>query len=322
SQFFYQWKKLNVLGGIRYDFNSFYDINQINPHLAVLYHTSPDVSFRFSLGTAYKIPPSALASQSLAYPVDDQIFLVAYQNRALNPEKFYTTELGVNFRVSSRFSIEHTFFAYRINNHLIPRRVAVETIIPDRNLTMRIPEGALSLDIVNDSTNIWTNYSASFSTVGGAQTTLRFNNILKSIKLNAEASVYFQARQDRFPNVKEFVEKYMTVAPAHIGKLKVSMQPHKNFYLNIESHWMSKWLRLLIPFEELYSGIFGSTDGYYAMDVTARYYLSDQLNTFIKITNLFDEKYAGINATLLEETLPYTPQLRRTARLGLSYKLN
>ena len=85
---------------------------------------------------------------------------------------------------------------------------------------------------------------------------------------------------------------------------------------------MSKWLRLLIPFEYLYDELFGGTDGYYAMDAMASFYLSNQLNLFVKVNNIFDEQYGIVNATILEENLLYNPQLRRTIRVGLSYNLN
>lgn len=175
---------------------------------------------------------------------------------------------------------------------------------------------------INDSVRRWVNYSSTVSNVAGSQTTLRFNNIVEKIKMNAEVSLNFQARQDKLPNVREFVAEYLKLQPLHSGKLKLSMEPIDNVYLYVESHWMSKWLRLLIPFENLYDDLFGNTDGYYAMDAMVSFNLSKQLNLFVKVTNIFDEQYGIVNATILEENLVYNPQLRRTARFGLSYRLN
>ena len=124
------------------------------------------------------------------------------------------------------------------------------------------------------------------------------------------------------PDVVEIVKGYLSLTPKHTGKLKVSFYPARNLYVNIESHWMTKWLRLLIPFEKLYGELFKDTDGYYAMNAMTSYKLSDQLSFYLKVTNLFDEKYGIVNATLLEENLIYNPQLRRSLRFGLSYNLN
>lgn len=310
-QFYYTWQKFRFLGGLRYDVNTLYG-DRMSPQLAILHKTSRRTSFRLSFGTAYKAPPTSLAYQSLAYRVDSSINIVAYPNIRLKAEKFSTAELGFTVKFSPRFSMEQTFFYYRITNHIIPQR------LPVRSLGLNFSSGS----IVNDSLGMWINYAESVSTVGGSQTTLRFTNVVRSIRLNIEANLYFQARQDKLPNVLDIVEDYITLSPRHTGKLKVSMQPADNFYLYIESHWMSKWLRILIPFEELYDGIFGAADGYYAMNAVASYKLSEQLNLFVKATNIFDEKYGGVNVSLLEPGLVYNPQLRRTIRFGLTYKLN
>lgn len=306
-QFYYSWKKFRFLGGMRYDINTEYG-NRFSPQLALSHKTTERATFRLSVGTAYKAPPTSLKYQSLAYPTDDGIYFIAAPNESLQPEKFNTTEFGFFLNFSKRFSLEQTFFYYRITNHIIP------TQIPSRFFDLE--------NIASDSIGMWVNFAESFSNVGGSQTTLRFNDIVRSINLDAEVSLYFQARRDRLPNVREIVEDYFTLTPRHHGKLRVSMQPADNLYLYLESHWMSKWLRILIPFEEIYSELFGSTDGYYAMNGTLRYSLSDQFSAFVKVTNIFNEKYGIVNATVLEENLPYNPQLRRTIRAGLSYRFN
>ena len=140
--------------------------------------------------------------------------------------------------------------------------------------------------------------------------------------MDAELSLTFQERQDKLPNVLEIVAENLTLTPRHTGKLKISMEPRENFYLYIESHWMSKWLRVLIPFEGLYDELFKDTDGYYAMNLMMSYNLSTNLNVYIKATNLFDEKYGSQNTTYINENLVYNPQLRRNINFGLSYKLN
>jgi outer membrane receptor protein involved in Fe transport len=85
---------------------------------------------------------------------------------------------------------------------------------------------------------------------------------------------------------------------------------------------MTSWLRTLIPFKKLYGELFDDADGYYSLNLTSNYSISDNLSVFLKVTNLFDEKYGTVNATILEENLVYNPQLRRSLRFGLSYRLN
>lgn len=307
-QAYLKWKKFRILGGLRYDINTRYG-NRLSPQLAAIHRTTPRTSLRFSIGNAYKAPPTSLTYQSLAYPVSGSgIRYQVVPNVNLRPEKFNTIELGVKSQFRRKASINQTFYYYRITNHIIPQSLAMsEFDFPNA---------------VNDTVRSWVNYGSTVSNVAGSQTTLRFDNIVESIKMNAEVSLTFQGRQDKLPNVREFVAEYLKLQPLHSGKLKLSMQPSDHIYVYVESHWMSKWLRLLIPFENLYDDLFGNTDGYYAMDAMASFYLSNQLNVFVKVNNIFDEQYGIVNATILEENLLYNPQLRRTVRVGLSYRLN
>jgi outer membrane receptor for ferrienterochelin and colicin len=174
----------------------------------------------------------------------------------------------------------------------------------------------------NDTAKIWMNNRQSISNVVGSQTTILVNDLIRKIHLNTELSLSFMTRHDHVPGVMEIVENYLSLMPKHSGILKVSFYPVKNWYIHIESHWQTKWLRLLIPFEDLYNELFKKTDGYYAMNAVTSYCLSDNLSMFLKVTNLFDEKYGSVNATILEENLVYNPQLSRSIRFGFSYKLN
>jgi outer membrane receptor protein involved in Fe transport len=156
----------------------------------------------------------------------------------------------------------------------------------------------------------------------GSQTTLIFKDLVRKINLDAELSLSFLNRQDHLPNVVDIVERYFTLKPKHNGKLKVSFYPLKKLYVNVESQWETKWLQVLIPFNQVYDRLFQDTDGYYSMNLMTSYELSNELSIYLKAINLFDEPYGTVNAALLEENLLYNPQLRRNFRFGLSYRLN
>ena len=315
TQFYYNLKKFNFLGGLRYDVNDLVNDYSLNPHIAILHKTTHRTSLRLSVGTAYKIPPTSLIYQSLAFPYNDSLnYLFTLPAESLRPETFTTYELGFITRFSPKITLEQTFFSYRIRNHIVPNR--------ESKKLLDIPTLIGATTIQNDSVNTWSNLENSISTVGGSQTSLRFSNIVRSIKLNAEVHLYFQARQDRLTDVESFVKDYIRLSPRHIGKLKVSMQPSEQVYVHLESHWMSKWLRILIPFDDLYEGIFGEADGYYALNAVVGYHLSNQLNVFIRANNIFDEKYGVANPSMMEPALLFNPQLRRTIRVGLSYRMN
>ncbi len=144
---------------------------------------------------------------------------------------------------------------------------------------------------------------------------------MKSINMDVELSLTIQEQRNKIPNVEELVLEYFDLTPRHSGKLKLSMEPVRKLYLNIESHWMSKWLKLLIPIEKVYKEIFGESDGYYSMNVLLSYNLSNRLNVYANVINLFNEKYGSVNASYLDENLIYNPQFTRHIRFGLSYRL-
>ena len=307
-QSFYSYKKYRILGSLRYDMNTLYG-NNFSPHIAILRKSNERTSWRLSTGTSFKAPPASIAFQSLAYSVrPNAIHYLVVPNSDLKPENFNTLELGLNTTIFKRVKLYQTLFLYQIHDHIIPDQRSVS----DFNLEFA----------VNDSVRTWVNNAKAVSNVFGSQTSFRIDDLVQSIHMDAELSLIFQERQDRLPNVLEIVTKNLSLTPRHTGKLKISMEPKENLYLYIESHWMSKWLRLLIPFEGLYDELFNDTDGYYAMNLMMSYNLSTNLNVYIKATNLFDEKYGSQSTTFINENLVYNPQLRRNINFGLSYKLN
>ena len=75
--------------------------------------------------------------------------------------------------------------------------------------------------------------------------------------MDAELSLTFAKSSQSFPDILEIAGNYLTLndfklVPNHFGQMKLSMQPVKNLYIQVSSIWESSWLRLIIPFKELY----------------------------------------------------------------------
>lgn len=86
--------------------------------------------------------------------------------------------------------------------------------------------------------------------------------------------------------------------------------------------WMTKWLRVLIPFEELYSKLFSDVDGFFTLDFSANIILDHNLMLTVKGVNILDEKYGGFVTPGIDYGLPYNPQIGRSFSIGLSYRFN
>jgi outer membrane receptor protein involved in Fe transport len=143
--------------------------------------------------------------------------------------------------------------------------------------------------------------------------------------MDAEISLTFAKSTTSDPNVFDIAGSFLTdftLTPKHFGQFKLSMEPVKNLYVQISSIWESSWLRLLIPFKDIYSSLVSDVDGYYSMDFVANYRFGSNLSSFIKIRNIFDEKYSAPGYSGMNTPLPYNPQARRTFMVGFTYNLN
>jgi outer membrane receptor protein involved in Fe transport len=130
---------------------------------------------------------------------------------------------------------------------------------------------------------------------------------------------------DKAPDILEIATDYisnLSLNPNHYGQLKISAEPTKNLYLQIASIWESSWLRVLMPIKEIYNELVKDYDGFYSMDFVANYKFGANLNGFIKVNNIFDERYGGPSYSGMKTALTYNPQSGRSILFGLTYTLN
>ncbi|MBE0676703.1 MAG: TonB-dependent receptor [Bacteroidales bacterium] len=317
SQTYYSIRKLRFMGGIRFDQNSQYGFS-FSPRIAGLFIHNQKTTSRASVGYAYKAPPASLAYQSLAYKAGanlDSLFYLAIPNSQLEPEKYMSVELGLIRKLTARTTLNLSVYYNSIRNLILERNVPLK----DLDLPLAIIETDTSMVLARD------NNRDAISRLYGLQATFLFRNIVRSINLNAELSLTFAKSSESFPDLLQLAGSFLSdfkLMPNHFGQLKVTMEPAKNLYLNITSIWESNWLRIIIPFEEIYNDIFKNMDGFYSLDASLTYEIGNNLSTFLKVTNLFDEKYGGPVYSELATPLPYSPQAGRTISVGLTYRLN
>ena len=317
TQAYYSLKSFRFMGGIRIDDNSRYGLS-VSPRLAGMYIMNQRTSFRGSLGFAYKAPPSSLAWQSLAYKAGinhDSLIYISVPNRTLEPEKYRSVELGLIKNYRKGLNLNISIYYNEIRNRIMDLNVPLTEL----NLPLAIiePDTATVLTRINSQKSI--------SRLYGLQATFKMNDIVKSIHMNAELSLTFAKSSEKFPEIFRIASNYLSnfkLIPNHFGQLRVSMQPAKNLYLQVTSIWESSWLRLIIPFKELYKELIKDIDGFYSMDVVANYKIGINLNSFIKINNVFDERYGGPGYSGMNTPLPYDPQMGRSIHFGLTYSLN
>ena len=317
SQTYYSLKSFRFMGGIRIDGNSQYGVS-LSPRLAGLFIMNPRTSFRGSIGLAYKAPPSSLAWQSLAYKAGrnhDSLIYISVPNPDLKPEKYMSAELGLIKKYKKGLNLNVSIYYNKIRNLIGVMNVPAASLsLP---LAIIEPDTATVLVRENNDESVFRLY--------GLQGTLKMNDIIKSIHMNLELSLTFAKSSQDFPDILQLATDYLNnfkLIPKHYGQMKLSLRPVKNLYLQATSIWGSSWLRLIIPFKDIYEDILKDFDGFYSMDVVVNYKFGLNLSSFIKINNIFDERYGGPVYSGMQTPLPYNPQTGRNIHLGLTYTLN
>jgi len=311
SQIYWVVKGFRLMGGLRYDINSFYG-NSVNPRVAVMANPDKKTTIRMSIGTAFKAPPSSVSFESLAYPsgtVNDSIKYLILPNKNLNPERFLASELSLQRKIRDNLTITGNLYFYQVQNMI------------NFNSTIPVNRARYPLS-VSDSASTKMNETNALSRLYGFQTTLQWTDIIRSIGLSGELTLTFNAdRSKNLPNVSDIVGNFKLM-PRHFGQLCLTATPFKNLYLRMGSTWMTKWMRILIPFEGLYKNLFRNVDGYYTMDFTADYRFGINLRGYISILNVFDEKYGMPVTSGSDMDLVSVPQPGRNFRFGFTYTLN
>ncbi|NMB70538.1 MAG: TonB-dependent receptor [Bacteroidales bacterium] len=311
NQIYWVVKGFRLMGGIRYDMNSFYG-NSLNPRIAAMVSPDPKTTIRISAGTAFKAPPSSVSFESLAFRTGlhaDSVNYLILPNKNLRPEHFLASELSIQRKVRRNLTLTGNLYFYQVQNMInFNSRISVNrTLYP------------LS---VNDSASTKMNEKDAVSRLYGFQTTLQWTDIIRTIGLSGELTLTFNAdRNKNLPNVSDIVGNFKLM-PRHFGQLCLTATPVKNLYLRMESTWMTKWMRVLIPFEGLYKNLFKNVDGYYTMDFTADYRFGVNLRGYISIVNVFDEKYGMPITSGSDMDLVSVPQPGRNLRFGFTYTLN
>jgi hemoglobin/transferrin/lactoferrin receptor protein len=315
-QAYYSLKRFRFMGGLRVDENSLYGFS-VSPRLAGLYILNPKTSFRGSVGFAYKSPPSSISYQSLAYRAgadSDSLMYLSVPNPNLSPEKFMSVELGLLRRSKRGLNTNISLYYNVINDPIVDLHVPVSSL----DYPLAVNSGA-------DSVLKRANSYESVSRLFGLQSTFRRDDLIKKFHLDIELSLTLAFYSDEAPDILEITKDYisnLSLNPNHYGQLKISAEPVKNLYLQVASIWESSWLRVLMPIREIYDEIVDDYDGFYSMDFVANYRFGANLNGFVKVNNIFDERYGGPAYSGMKTSLTYNPQTGRSILFGLTYILN
>ncbi len=311
---YFNFGKWNIITGtqafIRQNNYLVRDRLYFNPRIALQYRWTENFSLRFSAGRSFRYPSPYYASTTATIPAFE---LKPFQTGAnLSPEQTYSVELGSRWKISSKINVDLSCYLNRTTNFIVYL------------LRLNQEEEAFSLGYVNDN--------EAFARLRGIQGSIRFDDIIPAIGLSGTFNINYSRGREVSGSINFTEEELSNVdlnglrsQPDWIGQFDIELQPTKRLRLLFENTWMTKSFtrntllyqvpELLEDEEQL------RNNGFFTIDALASYQFNKNILGYIKMTNVLNTRYAGIDATDDADGLLYNPQSERYSRVGINYRL-
>lgn len=324
-QGFYDSKRWTITAGMRWEVPSHYEVaSNFFTRAAVLYKITDRLSARLMTGGAFKAPSPNTAYSAIAIPIpletmpnaaNDSIAYELIPNPDLNPETLNSVELGLRYQVSDKIYLELASYNVSIDELITTTfieldREAYPLALMQESLNQTVPSGLVRSPI-NDKN--------SEGTLFGIQFIARARDLIPSIKLNTDFYLTFSDGEETLPEGRGTLNAFRLV-PQWIAKWNFDFSPLKGGYLRVENTLSDGWFRRFIPVENALEAPNARIEGFYNLDLTARYKLGRYTEAFIKVRNLFDAKYGGIDARGADVDTDYNPQVGRNVQFGVTFR--
>jgi hemoglobin/transferrin/lactoferrin receptor protein len=307
-QMFYKTGKLSFIAGTRLDHHSLFG-SAINPRVGIQYKISTLLSARTSYGSGFRAPSLYYLYNSLAYQDDNGIVYENIPNPGANPENFHQVDLGFRYHPVKKLDIEWIILYHYLNDNLTYTLVNVDSSI------YPLAVNKLAFSAINDDKSMAELFLTQFI--------FRSEEIVEKLKLNADLYLTFSKGKEILPGNLGTLQDYRNY-PLWMVQFNIDFQPLNNFTVILNNSLSGVWKKRFFPFdlqtmEAL--GLATETKGYYTLDLVARYQISNNFQTFLKINNVTDNQYGGTDATGSLNDLTYNPQYGRFYHFGLSFRM-
>ena len=350
-------KRLTINGGVRFDYHSQWG-RSINPRFALMYKVSDRFRIRASQAYAYKTPSPAQYYYSTAVAMDSKTALgtvtalhhVPSDIDNLKPESINSTEFGMRLNLpglSKNSYIEMVAYTNIVKDPLVrawvrldesglkkapnPTLAALGIYVKDDDS----PKGAyykpgmyyvgvtdfFSSTRGRDWTRAYKNETNAKTKLYGLQLIGKFENIMSSgIDLNA-AFTYTLGRENLSNNEagseEQFIEvDYIRHTPKYMAQVSVARDLGRVFHIRLDNTYCSKFARMYYQATE--NPYFWSPS-YYTLDCAVTGKIGKNLTLVLKVSNITNTLYAGIDVKNMDVDLPYNPQQLRTFSFGATY---
>ena len=296
-------------------------IRVFNPRIALLYKWSDGLQIRGSYSTAIRAPSPYFSATTYTYELDDYESLKTGVDQ-LWAEETRSYELGMRWFGTKKVNLDVSA-SYTRTNQFINYNILFNQAGPNRRL------GGFTLGYFNDDN--------SFAELYDFQAYLRLRDLIPSIQLGSNFSFnYSTGRESLTTTSLNDLDNGIAVLedvrahPNVISRLSISAVPLNRLLIQVDQYVATRSLtrnsfRLSPPArpnsEPIDEDMFYN-DGYYTADLVLNYEVNKNFFIYGKFFNLFNARYAGIDASSSNDILFYNPQSLGIFRLGLNYELN
>lgn len=317
GQVFLTLKKFNILLGgqyfIRRNPDFFGEISSFNPRLAILYKARDNFRLRASYSSAFRLPSPYF--NATTYTLSENSFdKILAGSPSLSSEETTSYEMGWLLNVKDKLEWDLGLYYSQTKNF-----IGFNLRVPQN-----LPNQAITIGYFNDE--------SSKASLVGIQSLLLVRDIIPSIKLDARLSLHYARSTESFIglNILELETSNSDINglrayPNFIGHLRFDLNPWRKLSLTFDNVLLSKSnSRNVVAIENSFLADDDSGHiiaGYYTLDIISSYRFSNNFLLYARISNVFNQKYGGIDANYSPDVLFINPQSLITFRIGVNYDL-
>ncbi len=352
----FDFNRVTLTGGVRYDYNSQWG-KSINPRMAAQVKITDKLKLRASQAYAYKTPSPAqyYYSVGVAMKQDNGAIVTALHHvpsviDSLKPESISSTEAGLRYDFNKNSYIEVVGYTNIVKDPLVRSWVKMEDcgfkklpldktgkkyiFIPNQeNPESRYyNQGGYYVGVTDffsttkgrDWTRAYKNETNAKTKLYGLQVIGVIRDIVKPIHLNVNAALTLTMGHENLYNndalaEQQFIEvDYIRHTPKQLAQVSVESYLGKRgiFHLRLDNMFCSRFARL---YYQATDNPYFWTPRYYNLDATVTGKVGKNLTLVLKLSNITNSLYAGIDVKGMDVDLPYNPQQLRTFMFGATY---
>ena len=150
-----------------------------------------------------------------------------------------------------------------------------------------------------------------------------FKDLNKAINLNVNAALTYTMGRENLSNNdaldEQFIEvEYIRGTPKYSAQVSVEsyLGKKKLFHIRFDNMYCSKFARM---YYQATDNPYFWSPSYYTLDCTVTGKIGKNLTLVLKLSNITNTLYAGIDVKAMDVDLPYNPQQLRTFSFGATY---